>query len=106
MSDERKLTAGERLLVQRLRLGETQTQAARRHGCKRTKYSLMELDRTGGPSVKIGAVKPHELCVIYRRRANRTQRRVAWDLGYSRYWVHRMEKGLEKCDDLLWYWEQ
>jgi len=51
-------------------------------------------------------LKSHERCLIMRRRCGKTQLQVAKVLGCSRYWLNKMELGLESCDDLLWYWEQ
>ena len=103
-----KLTAGERLRIRRRRLGETQRQAADRHGVSLARYSLWERDlwpATGIPKVSLGRLEPHERCLLYRLRAGTPQWKIAEDLGRCRYWVNKMERGEEPCDELIAYWE-
>ena len=100
------LTNSERLLIQRRRRKETQAQAAHRWRTSLSRYSFWERGYEDPPSVKVGQLKPHERCLLYRRRAGYSQQQVAEDLGFCRHWINRMENGLESCDDLLWYWEQ
>lgn len=103
--DLEKLTRGERLAIQRRRLGERQRVAAVRHGVPLSRYSRWERDLEHGPSVRIGVLKVHEQCFIYRRRSGKTQAQIASDLGMCRYWLNRVELGLANCDDLVGYWE-
>lgn len=49
---------------------------------------------------------PHERCLLYRRRAGKTQAAIAEELKCCRYWVNQMERGEVPSDTLLWYWEQ
>lgn len=105
-----KLTVGERLAVQRRRFGERQKAAAQRHGVSHTRYSRWErgIEQPGPDvvkSLKIGQLKPHEYCFLYRRRAGFTQERVAGEMKVCRYWLNRMELGEADCTDLLCYWE-
>lgn len=108
-----RITAGEKLLLARLRAGETQAQTAERLGLSRKIYGLVEQDRRvlttvvpAAGSIGSRTIRPHERCLLYRRRAGWTQERVANDLDMSRWWVNQMERGLVSCDRLLWYWEQ
>lgn len=105
-----RLTIAEKLAVQRRRLGERQRAAAARHGVSHTRYSRWErgLEQPGpdvAKAVKIGKLRPHEYCFLYRRRAGFTQERVARDMGVCRYWLNRMELGEAPCDELIEYWE-
>lgn len=106
-----RLTDGERLVVHRRRLKERQRASALRLGVSHTRYSRWErgLEDPGQDvvgSIKIGQLKPHEYCFLYRRRAGWTQERVATEMGVCRYWLNRMELGEADCSDLLEFWEQ
>lgn len=100
-----RLTRGERLLIARRSRGEGQKTAALRHGVKFSMYGKWERDTVKGPSVRVGPLKAHERCLLYRRRSGKYQFEVAADLGFCRFWVNKMERGDAPCDDLLWYWE-
>lgn len=101
-----KLTRGEALLLERRRLNETQRKAARRHKVPYSRYSAWERDQIQGPATRIRVAKPHERCLLYRRRAKETQETVALSVGMCRYQLNQMERGDIPCDDLLWHWEQ
>lgn len=106
------LTLSDRLFITRRRLNETQMQAAKRLGVCLATYSSWERDVPSTsskiPLIKLDVkdLKPHEKCVLYRRKANFSQHRVAKDLNMCRYYIHKMELGAAPCDALLWYWEQ
>ena len=108
-----KLTAAERLIVDRRRKGETQAQAAGRYGVSQSRYSRWErgLDdpvETLGPGPvlpKVTPLKPHEKCLLYRRRVGVTQAKVATDLKRCKMWVRQMERGEVDCTELVQYWE-
>lgn len=103
-----KLTAGELLLVDRRRRGETQRQAARRLGVSHSLYSLWERDLEQAhqpPIPKLDLLNSNERCLLYRRRSKVTQAKVAADLNVCRYWLNRMERGEVPCDALIGYWE-
>lgn len=105
----RDLTANEKLRLWRRRLGMSQVQAGRRFECSGFTFGEMERGTLPVPSYAwMGpfALHPHEKCLIYRLRAGKRQRDVALDLGCSRTWVNRMERGQENCDRLIEYWEQ
>lgn len=109
LGELRKLTAGERLFILRRRDGLSQTVEAGRQGVTRFIYGAWELDRNIPYDLVIPIIEklePHERCVLYRRRAGKTQDAIAMDMDMSRYWVNLMENGRAPSDDLLWYWEQ
>lgn len=68
-------------------------------------YGKWERDVVEGPTTRVGRLRPHERCLLYRRRCGRYQFEVANDLGFCRLWINRMERGDAPCDDLIWYWE-
>ena len=72
-------------------------------GTTRRRYQDMEKAEGTPKKMWLG---PHEWCRVMRWRAGKFQWQVAEDLKLTRSWVNRMEKGLENCDTLLWYWEQ
>jgi len=103
-----KLTNGEKLLIDRRRRDESQTEAAARLGVGRKIYAQWETDLKEGPKVK-GAflLKLHEVCFLYRHRAGFTRKQVAKDLNVSEWWVTQMERGYPgaECGALVEYWE-
>jgi DNA-binding XRE family transcriptional regulator len=102
-----KLTPAERLLVDRRRRGETQGAAAARHGVSHSRYSRWErgLDEPTEAAPRITTLKPHEKCLLYRRRVGITQATVAEDLNRCKMWVRQMERGEVDCTELVQYWE-
>lgn len=108
MSEVLRLTQGEKLLINRLRLGLTQQQAAdlfTETGSRKI-YQQMEGDlRKCSEKISLGKLEHHERCRIMRRRCGFTQQRVAEELQVSRYWLNLMETGKVDCSSLLWYWE-
>lgn len=100
------LTSGERWLITRRRLGLNQAQMSKKFGWSATKYKRIEWDEQeafGAPEVN--ELSDGEKCHLYRRRSGMLQRQVARDLGVSRLWVNKMERGLAPADQLLWFWE-
>ena len=100
------LTGGERLWLRRRRRGQSQPEAARAAGIKTGTYKKFERDAAAGPLVVIHEIEPGERAAVHRRRSGLTQQAVARRLGVSRIWVNRMERGLEKADKLLSFWEK
>ncbi len=104
--DLEKLTRGERLAIDRRRRGERQRAAAERLQVPLSRYSKWERDLDPeAPSIRVGSLKGHERCYLYRRRSGKTQQEVATDMGICRYWLNRMEIGEADCTDLACYWE-
>lgn len=105
-----KLTPGEKLLIEKRRQGFTQKQMAASKGVSLSTYGRWERD-TVEPECKLLALTPRlisgsERCVLYRRRAGKTQEEVAKELKTCRWRLNLMEQGLVPCDDLIWFWEQ
>lgn len=100
------LTAGELLLVDRRRRGETQAQAARRLCVTDYEYRRWEDDATPAASRPrvLRGVKAHEECVVRRRRAGMQAGELARVLGLSRWWLTRMERGEIPCAPMLAFW--
>lgn len=99
-------TKGESLLIWRRREGLNQTRAAEEFGVHVDKYREWEADRSlpDQPRKHLGQLKPHEVCVLYRRRAGLTQKEVAARVGCTRLWVIQMEDGSAPADRLREFW--
>lgn len=106
--DER-LSPGEALLVWRRRMGWNQIEAAEHFGVSLFKYKLAEYDKAEDfpyrSNLKI-TLKPHEKCLLYRKRSGKTQPEAAHDFGMGRFWLRLQEKGEIACDRLLAHWER
>ena len=104
------LSAGENLLICRRRAGLRQDSMGERYGLNRHGYGRRERDAiaTDLPvaNIEFDHLYTQEKCVIYRKRANLTQREVAALLGLSRYWINQKEIGRVDCADLLKFWEE
>lgn len=103
------LTNGELLLLRRKRDGLTQTQTAELYHVTPKLYGQWERDQTTAPFTMVGwarrlPLKPHERCLILRRRKRLTQATVARHMHCSRWWLNRMEQGKAPSDDLEVYW--
>ena len=94
-------------LTRRRRLGWSQEAAAHHYLVPVLTYSKWERGQIDCPKkvAPLKNLKPHERAIIYRRRAGLRQADIAASLGCSRYWVHRMETGIENADNLILYWE-
>lgn len=103
-----ELTMPERLLIDRRRRGETQAEAAQRHSVSNTRYSRWERGLDQPPPTSIPTIvkdlRPHELCLITRRRAGVTQTKVATEINRCKMWVRQMERGEVDCSELSRYW--
>jgi hypothetical protein len=100
------LTAGERLYIQRRRMGWTVQQAAKRARTTVSLYRAWEKGRTESdiPSVGLGQLTPQEKCVIMRRRSGKLAVEVAAELGCCRLWLRQMENCTADVGRLLEYW--
>jgi len=86
----------------------TQEGAANYFGVSMRQYKAWEADRKKPPvKIKKWKLEPYEVCVIYRHRAKMSVNRLALDIGFSPYWVTRLERGREPgaIGTLLEYWE-
>lgn len=91
-----KYTPGQRLLIDRLRRGETQILAAARYEVPHGVYGRWERDQETNrrpPHVKIGRLQLHEKCLMARLQRGLTQREVAVLTGFCTYWIGCMERG-------------
>lgn len=108
-----KLTAAETFFMDRNRRRLTQAEQAQRIGLSPGAYRALEQGREK-PDQRVRALiddimggrtlEPHERVLLRRRRAGKLQREVASEIGCCRWWVVRMEKGLEDPTPLLKYW--
>lgn len=81
---------------------------------KRVKYNQMEIGKlevpddilTYGFQGKFDDLESHEQCTIYRRYFGLSQSEAAKQYGCSRWWFNQMERGLQKHDRLLKFWEE
>ena len=99
-------TKGESLVIWRRREGFNQVQAAHQYAVHPDIYREWEADRRSHdqPFYHAGALKPHEVCYLLRRRDNKTQREVAQAIGLTRLWLIKMELGEANPERLLEYW--
>lgn len=98
-------THGESLLLDRRRKNHTQVEAAVAHQVSVDVYRDWEADHGGDiPRMQLGQLKPHEICLILRRRAKLTQKQLAAKLGVTRLWVIQMENGEVATERLTSFW--
>lgn len=103
-----RLTSAEKVFAHRLASGKTQKQAARKWGVSFWVYRSWEENPNAVPERVEEAISKLDVAasryIILRRRHGMTQSDLAVEIGCSRQWVNRMERGLE-CDDALRdYW--
>lgn len=112
-----RLSISESLLIDRRRrqlqkgkhlCRETQHDASWRCGTTLVTYGLWErgVEPPIDPVKPVGRLRPHEKCLLHRRRASMSQMEVAREMRRSRAWVNQMERGKVPCDELLSYWEK
>ncbi len=104
------LSPEEKLLIWRRREDWNQNQAAQHYGLSVFNYKLLEYGKLKKKNVEykkviLGNLSPKERCLIYRRRAKKTQKQIAKALGCSREWIRQQESGEVSCDNLLRWWE-
>lgn len=105
------ITQAERLYFDRRRQGETQKAAAEQYGISYRKYLRCErgldaLSRWGIQPPPLGRLRPHERCILARRRAGLTQEQIAKAIGRCRRLVIMMERGEIPCTKLEEYWSE
>lgn len=104
------LSLGEMVRLYRRRMGFSRAQLGAE--LKETKYWVGDVER-GTREMPRERITWHgdrnltgaERCWVMRTRCGRSQAEVAADLGVSRLWVNKMERGLVNADTLIWYWE-
>lgn len=101
------LTPGELLVLHRRRLGESQTEAAKRLGVGRKLCALWEIDAKEyiGALPDIDAVADHEVVFILRRRSGKSRADMVKAVGINRTWLTAMERGDMDCSPLKDYWK-
>ncbi len=99
--DDRDLTPGERVLIERRRCGQSQRQAADAHGISLYRFRRWESDDEVGPVVRLGGLLEHEVCHILRRRAGIQLEDLAEELGVSRWGLCKMEYGRAASIEVL-----
>lgn len=101
-------TAGELLLLDRRRRGYNQVEAAAMYGVRPDRYRDWEADRRTTdqpkPRSRVGRLTLREQCFLLRRRAGKTQRELAEEIGLTRVWVHKMEEGSAPVARLCQFW--
>lgn len=100
-----ELTSGEKLLIDRRRRQLTAAQAAKRRKVTLYRYNRFERDQERGPKVSLGALRPHEVAVLRRRRAGLSVGQLAKRLGVSAWWLSQMEAGKAPAGRLLAHWK-
>jgi DNA-binding XRE family transcriptional regulator len=110
------LLPSERLILARRRMGFNQPEMAALLGIAPFTYGRMERgevpldhDKIDQHLLPIAAdLSPSEKAHFYRLRSDPPvgQSQIAKDLGVSRIWVNRMERGLVSADRLVQYWER
>lgn len=98
----------EKLFIWRKRLDKNQAAMAEELGLSVREYLAVEqglsaFEPSGLEGVQ-GTLTDRERCVLARRRAGLTQRKVAEALGVHRVSVVQMEGGLISCERLMEYW--
>lgn len=105
------LSTGERVLINRRRLGVTQRVLAPRLGLTRRQLQDLEAgtfrfqvnEATIGFS-SLDDLAENEVCVVLRHRSGKSMLDLEVALGVSRSWIYEMESGRESCDKLRAYW--
>lgn len=104
-----KLTLGETLLLFRKDAEMNQFELALELGLTLHEYKLREYDKVVDKKLSTKfknnvKLRPHEKCLVHRKRAGLSQAQVAKEMGISRQWMREQETGKIPCDKLLAYW--
>lgn len=99
-----ELTPAERLFLHRFRNKQTQKEAAEENGVSLNMYRGWERGEGKVPKVPLGTIKPHEACVILRRRKGQGISELAEELGVCRWWLRQMETGAVNGTALREHW--
>lgn len=97
------------LLIKRLRDKKNHKQYARKIGVTKRHYGKIERGEQPVPdgvdlTLQPSTLMPNELCLLKRRAAKMTQQELSVEVGVSKTWVNRMERGKENCKALCEYW--
>ncbi len=100
-----KLSAGEKLLLDRRRRGETQRDAAEAYAVTLYQFRRWELgEGEGVPDVSLGDLEPHEICFIYRQRDGMSLEDLGAMINRTPCWISQIEKGDQPVDVVEHYW--
>jgi hypothetical protein len=89
-------------------MGWDQVTAANFYNVSYFNYKLAEYDRAEKfeyKPIKLVGLGPNDICILYRKRAKKTQFQVAQEMGIGREWVRLQELGKVPCTKLLAWWE-
>lgn len=97
---------GESLYLARRRKKQSQVAAAKARGVSEDTLREWERDRKveAQPWAPLGKLSVAEVCVVLRRRAGKTQRQIAAEMGITRLWVIQMENGVAPVERLRSFW--
>ena len=102
-----ELSAAERILIYRRRLGLNQTEAALHWAVTPWEYRLWENgERNTQPTVRLGILQDNEACLIMRRRAGLSRTACAKAVGISNWWLTQMEHGKIPTERLVKFWSE
>ena len=100
-----ELTKGEKLLMERRRLGLTQSAMAKKMKVSLYVYRRWETDSVeDAPSVNIGRLTDYEQCYLMRKRSGNSLQETANKLQVCRWWLCQMERGEAPIDRLIKFW--
>lgn len=99
-----EITNGERWMLFRRRLNESQVQAADRLGMSLRSYTLLENGSLDAKPPILKNIQKNEIAWLYRKRAKMKQYEVAAEISLCREMVHQMEFGVIEGDRLFEYW--
>lgn len=105
------LQPNERLLIDRRRRNQTQTEAAKRYRTTPKRYRAWEAGEEA-ITVQIKTSVPtdaqdlplYEQCVVARTRRGWNMQTLIRRSGLSRYWVQQVERGRGNPDTLVKFW--
>ena len=100
------MTNGEKLLILRRRVGETQSQAAKRLKATLYTYRRWENDTEKSPNKNVGRLSDFEQCYVMRRRKEWSLEQMVKKVGVCRWWLCQMEKGEAPVERLVEFWNK
>lgn len=101
------LTRGEKLYLDRRRFRWSQAETAVYFGVPRVKYMRWERGEIteGVPYITLGKITRLENCMILRRRAGKTMKELAQEIGVHPWTLRLMERGDVTPTRLFDYWK-
>lgn len=107
------LKPAEAILIVRKRLGWSQAKMAEKYNMGLTIYKKVEHGQCGMPRIFDSALAvfyseplhKHEMCLIHRKRAGKSQSWTARKMKVCPYTIRRMEQAERRSEPLLEFWE-